>query len=907
MMTIATPLIPLLHTLADASRGGWGFRAASASWLLPLLLIAAVALAVWLYRGSSLAHGWRTALAVVRGLVLAIVLAMLFQPVWVLQASNQIRQHVLVLLDVSESMELRDQRQHDLEWAEAHLATAPGDHRHADLQATLAKAMLALDGAGKALSAGRFTEGDDLLKQWALRLEDITAHVRASGAAGGGIPDAALHDWQARTRQMQQQMREGIDAKVPPPAEYWTELGRLAHEVRDQVDTSITVAGRHALASISPPPRSNMPSRIELAKALLADERRTVFDDLESQHTVRYFSFGETVRPQGVEQAAPRRAVLALDANEKQTQLGTAMDEAVAQHAGRALGAIVVLSDGGSNAGLDPLVVAEQLGRRGVRVFPVGLGLPDPPDIAIERIISPPLAFVRDRVPLQVQLRSSGYAGRSVTVTARLDGNTLAEEIITLGGGLQWMELPIEPQLANSEAVLEVSVSELPDEVSYANNRQRQPLRVTDQRINVLYIEGKPRWEFRYLRQILLRDHRLNVRLLMTEGDRDLSTVSDVHLGSLPSDPEALFKYDLIILGDVPASYFRQEQMQMVATLVRERGGSLLMIAGQEHAPRTYAGSPLEPVLPVRPGTSEMIEVEDSAVIGITPAGAYSAITRLLPDLEQNLRVWQRVQPLLRLPQIDEIKPGAVTLAALNQTALHVGDDPYPIVSWHRYGVGRGMLVATDSLWRLRFRHGDAYHARFWGQVIQFLTLARMMGDANRVQIATNAPEYRSGQRVHVSVNVLTESYQPLEADEYVIELQQVEPQAQRTVLTLRASAAAPGLFEGSFTAEPGQFRLNDPSQPGLTTNVGFRVTEVPLELIEPAMQESLLRELAQRSGGRYTPVAELPTLPAMLEAPPQTIVSRHERDLWNQPWLLALLVALLGAEWFIRRRMQQL
>ncbi|MEX0653134.1 MAG: vWA domain-containing protein [Phycisphaeraceae bacterium] len=882
-----------------------GFRSPSAAWLLPLALVAAAALTLWLYRGTTMARRWRWALAVVRGLVLAVVLTMLFQPVLVVEAADQVRQHVLVLLDVSSSMNMRDERQRAPDQAEARLALGEQANRHAATQTELAGLWRQLGQAEAALER----------RQWPALLEAYTAWRARLAAleAEPGDADAlrqAVVQWAEQADRLGDQL-ERWTREVDPTEEQQAELAGTHATLREQVDAQ--------LASLSADVRrdatsggelSTMPSRLELARGLLDGEQARVLDALEDRHAVRYFSFGDELRPppgDDGEASAPRSALLEAAAEEPSTQLGSALDEAVARHAGRPIAGVVLLTDGGSNRGLDPLAVASRLGERGIGVYPVGLGLPEPPDVVLEQMVAPPVTFVRDSVPLRVQVRSAGFEGRSVSVTATLDGDPVAEQTVTLDAGSQWVELPFSVDDPLEAADLQVSVSELPDEVSHANNDRSQNLRVIDEKIKVLYVEGKPRWEFRYLRAVLLRDHRLNVHLLMTEGDRELARVSSEHLAGLPADPEALFEYDLVILGDVPSRYFRGRQLELLAELVRERGGALAMLAGPEHAPSSYADTPLEAALPVRIGGRRPVMVSDSSRPVVTEAGRRSAMTRLVPDESRNERVWRLVGPMIRLPELEGLKPGATALATLDDARLVTDDELYPLLAWQRFGSGRSLFLATDQLWRLRFRRGDEYHARFWSQAIQFLTLARVMGEANRVQISTDAERYRAGQRVQVTAHVLGEGYEPLAAENYRLELEQREPQTDRRVLELEAVPGTAGLFEASFTAEAGTFRVSDPAEPDEALPATFSVEAVALELVEPAMDESLLRQVAQRSGGRYLTAADWPTAVELLEREPRPVTVRHERDLWSQPWLLALLVVLLSGEWFIRRRHQQL
>lgn len=893
---------------AGAGQSEWGFRAASASWLLPPALVVVVGYAIWLYRRTTLSRRWAWALLVVRSAVLVTVVVMMFQPVLVVEAASQVRQHVLVLMDGSSSMALQDQRQRERDRAEASLASGRQANALAAVQRDLGRGLRQLHQTVNALERSQLTSLVEAHAGWQAVLVDLEPRLAtAASTTATNALRPQVERWAAQAGPYQEQIEQAVRQGTLDDTQR-QELIEVHRDLVAAVDETIVEIGQAALQmGTASSEADGMPSRHQLARGLLREHEDSVFDALDQHHQVRYFTFGDALHPLGEDADAPREPLLTSAPEQESTQLGTAMDEVVARHAGQPIAGVVVLSDGGSNRGLDPVTVARRLGDRGIPVYTIGLGLPDPPDVLVTQVVAPPLAFVRDRVPVRAEISSLGFAQRDVTVTAELDGVPVAEKTLTLDDDRQWVELPFSPDHTVEAGELVVRVSELAGEVSHANNRSGQNFRVIDERIRVLYVEGIPRWEFRYLRQVLLRDHRLHVHLLMTEGDRELAEISAEHLGSLPSEPERLFEYDLVILGDVLARYFSTRQLELLRDLVRERGGALAMIAGPDHAPASYVGTPLEDVLPVRLGTRRAVAVEASARWRITDAGRRSAMTRLAGDDERNAQVWHLVRPMLRLPDLEGLKPAATALAELEHSHLGREGEPYPLLAWHRYGSGRSLFLASDQLWRLRYQRGDEHHARFWGQTIQFLTLARVMGEAKRVQIVTDAERYRAGQRVQVTAHVLGEGYEPLAVDSYDVVLDRHEPEGESRTLRLEAVPGTPGVFETRFTAEAGSYQVHDPVQPEQATTAAFRVEQVPLEMIEPAMQEHVLRQIAERSGGRYFTVSELPALPGLMDAVPRPVTIRHERELWNQWWLLALLVALLGGEWFVRRRYQQL
>jgi hypothetical protein len=252
---------------------------------------------------------------------------------------------------------------------------------------------------------------------------------------------------------------------------------------------------------------------------------------------------------------------------------------------------------------------------------------------------------------------------------------------------------------------------------------------------------------------------------------------------------------------------------------------------------------------------------------------------------------------------VDGVKPGATVLVALSEAAGG-SSEPYPLVAWQRYGTGKSLFVATDQLWRLRFRQGDRYHARFWGQAIRFLTLSRLLGENKRIRLETSGREYRAGERVEVFAKVLSDTYEPLELPAYSVELDGAQLTEPRP-LSLAPVPGVPGLYRGSFRAGgEGSYRLSAPAADrSYSRPVEFTVRAASREQIEPAMQAELLEKMAAISGGQMLEIRDLPALPGLLGTGARTLRVEEERELWDH-WSIILVVLLCaGLEWFLRRR----
>lgn len=644
--------------------------------------------------------------------------------------------------------------------------------------------------------------------------------------------------------------------------------------------------------------------RIDLAKGILDNPNLDLFKKLEQNFKLRYFSFADTVVPasgEGEELAASLRKVAA---NGKSTRLGTAIDDVVARYSGQPIAGVVVLTDGASNEGLEPLEVARKMKDRGIPIFPVGIGIPDPPDVRVEGLIVQDTVFAKDRVPVRFRITSKGFTRRHVDVVVSVNGKEIARKDVELTGEPQFEELNFLPEEGQTTLKLEVAATPLPGEVVADNNRVSQNIRVIDEKIKVLYVEGKPRWEYRYLRAVLMRDHRLDVKFLMTQGDRDLAKAApERYLDRFPEIAGEAFIWDLVILGDVPASYFTPAQLARIEELVRARGGSLLVLPGHQNPLTTYLGSPIEAILPVRLQAEGWESVEETVYPTPTSKGDEMTVVTLEVPEEKNAARWAHVRPIYQVPAVAGAKPAATVLATLSDAPRR--REPYPLICWQRYGRGKAMFIGTDQLWRLRFKVGDKFHARFWGQVIQFLTLSRLLGENKRIQIETGRRAFRTGERVPIYANVLSEAFEPVNLANYPVYVERPEGQAETTQVKLEPVKDVPGFYQGFFTPElEGRYLIRTgPAEREFSNTVELQVATTPLEQLEPALQEDTLRKLAELSGGRYLTIRDLPSLAETLQQEAQTTTVRREKELWDLPFVFILILLCAATEWFFRRR----
>lgn len=774
--------------------------------LSPLAMAAAfaavAALCLFLYRRSwGLPFGLRIALALAKLAAFALVVATLFEPTGVVRETRTEPRSFPVLIDVSESMSLKDPRKRPEEIAEAAAALGVMPADAATATADVDRAVMALDA--------------------------------------------------------------------------------------DQ---------RQAVADAS---------RLDLAKAILSTSAGPVLRRLGESVAMSYHAFGEFPRLIQDSAGLDAAALASLKASAPATAIVSSLGAVAKASAARPAG-ILLVSDGNDNfSSRRSGEILQEFGARGIPVYTVPVGLEAPDDVAIRTIVMQEVAFSGDRVPVRVQLFSQGYEKRTARLTVSLDGRQVAQRDVRFEGGLQFEEIDFRVDVSEKGAAqVAVGIEPFADEVSAANNRIERSIRVVNEKINVLYIEGNARWEFRYLSAILKRDPRIAVTFIASAAGPEFARNSPEHIERFPSTREEAFQYDLVILGDVDAAFFSADELTLLEELIRDRGGSLLMLCGPMHSPTSYADTPVATMLPVRfDADAPWEEVAESVCPVLTPEGYGSLVMTLENDPEENDRAWSRVAPLDQLPPLLGPKPGAMVLATLSD-----GDAQgrrYPLVAWQRYGTGKCMTVATDRLWRLRFKTGDKYHWRVWSQCLQFLTLSRLLGEHKRIRLETDRATYPVGGQVRLYAQVLDDEFEPVTQPGFDVLVGEIDGAAARERVSLRPDRSAPGLYEGYFTpAVAGRYRLEASDEDAeIANSTEFQVAAVNEELADTAARVDELRRIADLTGGACLTARDLGRLESLVDVAPVTTTIRSERPLWDNGLVAGLLVALLGCEWILRRR----
>ena len=644
-------------------------------------------------------------------------------------------------------------------------------------------------------------------------------------------------------------------------------------------------------------------TRLETAHRILTDPQLRLLERLSEKHQVRLYRFSDDLMPADLPEPGGSMPLFKpRDRVATATRLGNAIEDVAKELQGQPVAGILLLTDGGQNRGEDPLLAAQRSGANGMPVYTLGLGDPVPPrDLSVTSILADEVVRKNDEVVVSVSIRQRGLEGVTVPLTLSLGGRVVKRQSVKLGRTDQKIDLTLSfiPRQVGA-FTLKASMPGQKGELSTANNEKLWPLRVVDKKLKILYVEGVPRWEYRFLKNAILRDQTTQLACILVDADPALGGEGNVSIFNFPPTKDALYQYDILILGDVPRGYFNTADLVNIRDFVTERGGSLLTIAGENFLPWEYRGSPLEDVWPVVvPNKRQEIIFSEAFQLALTDEGARTPMMFLKDDADLNRRLWNSLPGMYWCALVDRAKPGARVLATHPTRQSAYGK--LPLMAQQQVGEGTSFMSLVDSTWQWRFRVGDLYFYRFWGQVIRSLTPHELPGDNHYTRVTTDRSTYSLGEEVIVRARLLTKQYQPVRLPQVSGEV--IQADGRRHALTLESVPGAPGVYTADWLPEePGAYRVVASGPGGSGTAAHFVVENIDIELERPEQNEALLRRIAEVSGGEYLRLSDLASLPDRIPDRPRETVTRVERDLWSAPLPLLLFVLLITAEWSLRK-----
>ena len=574
----------------------------------------------------------------------------------------------------------------------------------------------------------------------------------------------------------------------------------------------------------------------------------------------------------------------------------------------RKVAAVVVLSDGGDTGTQD---VAAALDAVAAPVFAIGVGAPRvASDLEVLDVSAGEMAVADSSVDISVAAVNRGaVAAFDLRVLENGRPIDLRRVVPTADGGPVRAVFTVSPA-RDAATIYTVEIPSAPGERVLENNRRSVLVEPGGRRHAVLMIEGAPGFEHSFIKRALAADPGLEVDSVVRKG-RDTTGAATYFVqaaearaprlaSGFPQEREALYEYDAIILANVEADALSRAQLQMVADFVDIRGGGLLVLGAKSFVQQGFAGTPLEGVLPLRltdrgSGVVRVSTRQDTRyAVTLTPEGAAHPVMRLGAGADK----WSSVPPLSGAAALGTLRPGAQALAL-----VRTPDGARPLVAVQRYGQGRSMVFTGEASWRWRMQMpaADRTYELFWRQAARWVGA----GAPDRVSIAAPAGLV-PGSTAAIGVDVRAGAYAPItDAD---VSLKVTLPGG--AVRELRAAASDPQT--GRYTAdmrfdEAGLYRLSASAQErqsrARNADRWVLVGGADLEMADPRLNEQVLQRIAAASGGQYLAADRISELSSLLRSVEPEPSAPQLQELWHNVWIFAAVMALLSAEWVLRRR----
>lgn len=706
------------------------------------------------------------------------------------------------------------------------------------------------------------------------------------------------------------------------------------------IDDSVSMRVKDAV--LNPTPDSS--TRLRAAIDLLTGEDQALLKALGKSHELKFYSFNRDARPlaagSGGNQGSAKpgaaealvdpalvRALEQLRPEGQNTQLVRSLSTVLADLQGQRLAGVVVLTDGRETPAQPIADALRAVKNFGVKVFPIAVGSDDAPtNIDLQAVSVQDSAFKDDIVALKVLVRGSGYpSGHPIQIRLkdkktgaplRMPDGRPSEKTITLPDSrtveeeLLFKPDQVGPLDIVAEAVVQVG------ELDEQDNERTAQVAVLDAKISVLYVDGYPRWEYRYIKNEMIRDRTVNISCLLTSADPSFAQEGDPPaegfpgpVKRFPESIEELMQYDVVLFGDVDPRQFTDSQLQLVADFVSKRGGGFGMVAGPKWSPVAFRNTIIEAVLPVgisRAQTENAAEVLTEGFRPIlTQTGAASSVFRFSADRAMNERfIKEELQPMFWYARGITSKPGVGEVYAEHPNETAPDGRKAPLLVFGRFGAGRTLFSAIDDSWRWRFYTGESVFDTYWIQQLRYLARSKKLGQ-RRLTFTSNRPAYEQFDQVRLQLRVLDPVL--LQQLPEAIDVEMVDEQAGivRRDKLLRQEGQ-PENYAASFTADTvGRYtmRLAPIAGDAAALDLPVEVIVPRLELTEPQVDRQLLARLAAETLGQPVAFDEArEKLPGLIPSAARIIPIQASEPLWDAPLAMWVFLLLITAEWVLRK-----
>ena len=621
--------------------------------------------------------------------------------------------------------------------------------------------------------------------------------------------------------------------------------------------------------------------------------------------------------------------------------LGTDIFQAVREslESSSRISAVVMVTEGQHNGSEDPIAIARKAASQGVPIYVVAVGDPNPP-----RNISVNEVYVRDKAypdePFEVeailQTTRVGDQGVPSELPIELVQQEIDETTGKLGPAVSVTTQTVNPPPAGGRIrvdfshvlgmpgkfVFTVKVPELAGETNADDNSGSASMEVVDAKVKVLLVSGLPSWDYQQVTRLLQRDSTIQLSCWLQSMDETRPQEGNNPITQLPQTLPELVDYDVVILMDPDPKEFSTEWITNLKKFSKDNFGGVMFVAGPQFSGEFVTMNRLQgirEILPVRFGDSQLIE--ETEVLALARDFSASKMIPVKYNMDhpvmsfrsspaESEQIWSLMPDIYWNFPTQTAKPTARVLLERGEQMGSESNQPLLVAS--RYGSGSVLFMGFQESYRWRRLGVQAqYFDRFWIQSIRFLVESRSMAGARRGFIDLDKKKYELGQRVRFVARVMDANFEPSKAPSHEVTVR--GDNGLTKVITLKRLPSSSGSYEGSFdAARTGTYqavlKIAGETDETLIAPIDFRVIPPSAEAAADWMNEKLLRQIAQDSGGKYLPLSDLKSLPELIpDAIERVDFNGEPQPLWDCSnflrWIFYLLpVVLLSAEWILRK-----
>ncbi|MBN1492451.1 MAG: hypothetical protein JXA69_21240 [Phycisphaerae bacterium] len=589
-------------------------------------------------------------------------------------------------------------------------------------------------------------------------------------------------------------------------------------------------------------------------------------------------------------------------------------------HGGEPAG-ILLIGDGHETGPGDVLAAGELAGQRGVPIWTSCFGgQREDRDVAIQTFSGQEFLFANQTGQIAAKVLQTGFGIAEARVVLLREGQPVQQQRVTFNDRAA-ADVRFDIQEAEPGLVAyEVRVDPLPGEVETTNNARAVFVRVSNERIKVLLVEGQPYWDTKFLAQSLRTDEQIELTHLVhygtsrfhaiRSGGQAMSAADEVEEAAVavPSTKAELFAYDVLIFGKGLPTFMDPARMDLLKAFLDERGGGIVFARGRAYDRSTFEGAhaaaALAAIEPAVWGDRYVRDLE----LALTPEGrshpSFQFPVARAPDV-----IIQEMPGMIGAVRVRQAKAAALVLAESRPRGAGESDLPMAAVAYQNYGKGKVVAILNEGLWQWALRpakpdrdKADAPFDVFWRRMMRWLVGVGDFLPGQDVTLAVTQPPGNLGESAQIEVRM---KFPP--RPDTPVTLSAVMPDSTEQPLPLAQPAADSVLRWASFVPEQEgiyRIRLRTPECTPPEQETRFCVYDYTAERIQTSADPTTMRELAARSGGQAIDPAEPGRLLTRLaEAHPSEQTHREIEFVWDQPWVFAVLVTLLAVEWFLRRR----